>query len=223
VKVINTEGLTLIGPGSEWFWSALTGIVTAVTFLAIYRQLRLQSSAAAIDQMAAVDREWNAEPMIRARLEVMVALRNGVDPANLPPSVENIGNFWERLSILIDGGHVDRRIVHGPASQRIQAWWVWLTPIVDMWRVDEPHSWEGFERLAVLMGEMDRRLGRPPIDAAAAARTLPIAIAANTSALRIAEEMRAVIVRRPSTSSPAGGAVDQSTASEMSIGEAASG
>jgi hypothetical protein len=32
-----------------------------------------------------------------------------------------------------------------------------------------------------------------------------------------------VIVRRPSTSSPAGGAVDQSTASEMSIGEAASG
>jgi hypothetical protein len=35
VKLINTDGLTLIGPGSEWFWTALSGIVVAVTLLVI--------------------------------------------------------------------------------------------------------------------------------------------------------------------------------------------
>jgi hypothetical protein len=42
VKVINTEGLAFIGPGSEWFWTALQFIALAITFLAIYRQLRAQ-------------------------------------------------------------------------------------------------------------------------------------------------------------------------------------
>jgi hypothetical protein len=42
VVLINTEGSALIGPGSEWFWTAVSGAVLAVTFLAIYRQLRLQ-------------------------------------------------------------------------------------------------------------------------------------------------------------------------------------
>jgi hypothetical protein len=40
--LINTEGLAFIGPGSEWFWTAVSGIVLAGTFIAIYRQLRLQ-------------------------------------------------------------------------------------------------------------------------------------------------------------------------------------
>ena len=42
---INTDGMSFIGPGSEWFWTALTGLVLGLTFLAIYRQLRLHPSA----------------------------------------------------------------------------------------------------------------------------------------------------------------------------------
>lgn len=42
VKLINTDGLTLIGPGSEWFWTALQFTALALTFLALYRQLRAQ-------------------------------------------------------------------------------------------------------------------------------------------------------------------------------------
>jgi hypothetical protein len=42
---INTNGLAFIGPGSEWFWTAISGIVLAITFIAIYRQLRLQRGA----------------------------------------------------------------------------------------------------------------------------------------------------------------------------------
>ena len=42
VKLINTDGMVFIGPGSEWLWAALTGLVLAGTGIAIYRQLRVQ-------------------------------------------------------------------------------------------------------------------------------------------------------------------------------------
>jgi hypothetical protein len=42
VKLINTDGMAFIGPGSEWFWTALQFIALAITFYAIYRQLRAQ-------------------------------------------------------------------------------------------------------------------------------------------------------------------------------------
>jgi hypothetical protein len=42
VKFLNTNGMAFVGPGSEWFWTAVSGLVLAGTFIAIYRQLRLQ-------------------------------------------------------------------------------------------------------------------------------------------------------------------------------------
>ena len=42
MKLINTHGLALIGPGSEWFWTALQFTALAITFVAIYRQLGTQ-------------------------------------------------------------------------------------------------------------------------------------------------------------------------------------
>jgi hypothetical protein len=42
VTLINTDGLALIGPGSEWIWTALQFTALAITFVAIYRQLQGQ-------------------------------------------------------------------------------------------------------------------------------------------------------------------------------------
>jgi len=42
VKLINPDGMAFIGPGSEWFWTALQFTALATTFYAIYRQLRIQ-------------------------------------------------------------------------------------------------------------------------------------------------------------------------------------
>jgi hypothetical protein len=93
VKLINTDGLALIGPGSEWFWTAISGIVLAVTFLAIYRQLRLQRSQGAIEQIAAFTREWNSERMLVHRRNVLIALRDGTDRKVLPEgAVSMVGN-----------------------------------------------------------------------------------------------------------------------------------
>lgn len=42
MELINTDGMAFIGPGSEWFWTALQFAALAITFFAIYRQLRAQ-------------------------------------------------------------------------------------------------------------------------------------------------------------------------------------
>ena len=42
MELINTDGIALIGPGSEWFWTALGFAALASTFYAIYRQLKAQ-------------------------------------------------------------------------------------------------------------------------------------------------------------------------------------
>jgi hypothetical protein len=42
VKLINSDGMAFIGPGSEWFWTALQFTALAITLFAIYRQLGTQ-------------------------------------------------------------------------------------------------------------------------------------------------------------------------------------
>jgi hypothetical protein len=50
---VSSEPIVLIGPGSEWFWTAVSGLVLGVTFLAIWRQLRVQASANTFAQLQA--------------------------------------------------------------------------------------------------------------------------------------------------------------------------
>jgi hypothetical protein len=40
--MMNTDALSFFGPGSEWFWTMLQFAALAITFGAIYRQLRAQ-------------------------------------------------------------------------------------------------------------------------------------------------------------------------------------
>lgn len=44
MTLVNTDGLVLLGPGSEWLWAAVSGLVLAGTGIAIYRQLRVQQA-----------------------------------------------------------------------------------------------------------------------------------------------------------------------------------
>jgi hypothetical protein len=98
VTLINTDGMALIGPGSESFWTAASGLVLAVTFIAIYRQLRLQRSAAAIEQLDGIMREWSSERMARALLAIYVALDSGTDPSDIPSrAATDVGDFWDKV------------------------------------------------------------------------------------------------------------------------------
>ena len=44
MRLINTEGLAIFGPGSEWFWTMLQFTALAITLIAIYRQLQAQQA-----------------------------------------------------------------------------------------------------------------------------------------------------------------------------------
>ncbi|MEO6207483.1 MAG: hypothetical protein ABIP77_05975 [Candidatus Limnocylindrales bacterium] len=112
MKLINLDGLTLIGSGSEWFWSAAQFVIVAATLIGLYRQLRLQTSAGAIEQVAAIQRDWDSERLSRSRLAVLLALRDGVDPAKVPATAAGeIGNLWEQVGYLVRAGHIDRHQV----------------------------------------------------------------------------------------------------------------
>jgi hypothetical protein len=55
VTLVNTSGMAFFGPGSEWFWAALQFTALAITFIAIYRQLRVARSARAVELVAEVE------------------------------------------------------------------------------------------------------------------------------------------------------------------------
>ncbi len=200
MKLINTDGLALIGPGSEWFWTALSGIVLAVTFFAIYRQLSIQRSAAAIEQHARLLQEWNAEPMLRHRQAVLVAIRDGADISDLAGKVghiAHIGNFWNGVGFLVKSGHVDRRLVYKSLNGVVQTWWTSLSPTILRFRADpnESDTREDFEWLSTIMANIDRSAGkRRDFSEAYLRQGLPEAIDGNVEALRATEALRSVIL-----------------------------
>src|SRR5262249_20898273 len=111
-RMINLDHVVLIGPGSEWFWTAISGLILAVTFVAIYRQVRLQRSAEAIAQATAFGREFFGEHLSRHQLAILSALDAGVAPAAVSGgSATELLNFFERIGFLARGGHVDVRII----------------------------------------------------------------------------------------------------------------
>jgi hypothetical protein len=191
VTFINTDGMSFIGPGSEWFWTALSGIVLAVTFVAIYRQLALARAANAFTQLGALVDEWQGERLVRKRIGVLVALRDGTAPADLPDAPASaIANFWEKVGALARAGHIAPSLI-AEGFGGAQIWWGILAPWVTRVRADDanPAFWEHFEWLA---GRLVQIHPESAVDQPALDRTLEQRIASNEADLRDLEAMRGV-------------------------------
>ena len=201
MKFINTDGMAFIGPGSEWFWTAVSGLVLAVTFIAIYRQLRLQRSQGAIEQIDAFLREWNSERLLSYRLNVLVALQAGAARALVPDGAAGtLSNYWEGLGTLARSGHLDRRLFWDNHGNSCQAWWGYLGPYcrATRARLEDPAVYENFEWLAGAMDAMDRRAGRRVIyDDALLTTVLDGAVKSARERLRIEQSLRTVFVASP--------------------------
>lgn len=152
---INSDGITLVGSGSEWFWSALTGAVTAVTFVAIWKQLRLQAAAAAREQLLEIQREWNSERMLRRQLAAYEDLLRGPIPRN--STAWETCNYWEYVGALARGGHLNFDVMQMTLGGIVVGWWTLLHEEIEQARsrYDVPDLWENFEWLAL-------RLARKP-------------------------------------------------------------
>lgn len=122
-------GLVLIGPDSEWFWTAFSGIVVAVSLLAVFRQLRLQVSQKARDDVANMDDEYFSERFLRYRLQVAIARRDGVAPENMPDGAcSAIFAFWDEVGALTKEKHVDKKMTAQMMGHPAVGSWFHLEP-----------------------------------------------------------------------------------------------
>jgi len=194
VSLINTDGMTFIGPGSEWFWTAVSGIVLAVTFIAIYRQLRFQARMGAIEQLDAFRREAYSEAMQRYALDVMIAQRDHDDPTDIPEAaVLGLGDFWGSYATLARDGHRDARLLWRSDSATPQIVWFWIGPWVRKARSGSHFgvpTYDDLEWLATTMAEMDAKGGRPAITQAAVEGNRDKLIALHQDFIRYAEAVR---------------------------------
>ena len=190
MHLINTDGLALIGPGSEWFWTAVSGIILAVTFVAIYRQLRLGRDAEANKMIETFDAGFHSERMSRHKLAAMRWLAAG---GSVPTgNVAAVGNFWESLGTLGRRGHLDTRLLWDAFGNDCLVWWLGLEDWIRGKRAEigDPKIFEHFEWLAQQMVDLDRRGGSEPITAAWAEASLPSRIAATEDQIRIDVALR---------------------------------
>ena len=125
---INTDGMAIIGPGSEWFWIMAQFVALAVTGLAILRQLRAQRSAAVFDQMAAWSHEFDEPTMTRHKLALMLAIQDPDPSSGLPHANLEVPDYFERVGYLISRGHVSSEDFWSGSREIVAFYWGVLAP-----------------------------------------------------------------------------------------------
>lgn len=197
---INTAGLTIIGDGSQWFWSMAAFLAIPVTGYLIYSQMRGQRSANAVAQVESFDRESFSEQMNRNVVELLSALRDHKEPPDLPKAATAmVGAFWENFATLARAGHRDPKLLELIAPTAAQAAWVWLAPWAKWRRAETGRKGilADLEWLASLMAEMDRRAGRAPVLPAQVVAQMTSEITFRQELIREQQAMRTVFVAAP--------------------------
>jgi hypothetical protein len=137
VRFINTDGMAFIGPGSEWFWAMTQFIVVAITLLAIFLQIRGQSTANALQQLDSFNDRWDSDRMLRTRLELALHLRQGDGFDALYPFLTTFVDFFNDLADLREKGHVQTKYVWESWGRTIQFWWALLARTIEQGRLVE--------------------------------------------------------------------------------------
>lgn len=164
MTLVNTNGMAFFGPGSEWFWAALQFTALAITFIAIYRQLRVARSARAIALVSDLTREFDNERMMRHRLSILVAVRDGRKTPN--GSGIAVGIFLEGLGALCRRKHLDVELLKNLFGQQLLTWWIVMYPFTMQTRAEKGADiYSDFEWLVGVFNKMDRK-GRLALTAA---------------------------------------------------------
>lgn len=131
-----------------------------MTFLAIYRQLRLQASATAGQQLSDINEQWDGERMARKRLVVYRALLSETHLDADTPIVWDTCNFWEYVGGLARGGHMDMKLMKTSLAPIITWWCAGMGPACKMAQVEyeAPDLFCNFEWLAAEVLKLDSSL-----------------------------------------------------------------
>jgi hypothetical protein len=187
----------IFAPG--WVWSMLSMVLVVGSLVGLYRQLRLQRNAADIEQLAEFQDEWSSERLVRHKLSVLTAIRDGAHPANVPfGSAYALADFYEKVGSLVRIGRIDATLLHNASGAACVPFWMTLAPFVGGIReVVSPQTHEHFEWLSGVMSAMERRAGAPTWDAAHLASWREAGIAIYEDQLRVEQSLRTVIVASP--------------------------
>jgi hypothetical protein len=159
VKIFNSDGMAIFGPGSEWLWNMAQFAALAVTGFAIYRQLRAQGSANALTAQSSLGSQWDSEPMLRFRLAALMHIAAG--KSGWPPTLNGVGDLLEGIAVLQSHGHLQLADTWEEWSYPLQIWWALAGPLVLQHRATYPNAFTGWEKLAARMAALDRQAGGP--------------------------------------------------------------
>jgi hypothetical protein len=171
----------------------------------------------------------NSEQFNRHTLDILLALRDGIDPASVPeaPGVlaadlpadlpdaayEYIKNTLERFATLYRTGHRDLKLLARHNTYGAQRWWTTLAPSIRAARISSgrPGECENFEWLAGYLAEVDRRAGLPAITSGTIARNIDQWIKRSQEFIRVEQALRTAILVSPAAVSVAQPAAETST------------
>ena len=160
-----------------------------------------QRSQGAVEQIDAFTREWNAERFLSYRLNLLVALQGGADPALIRDALAGtLSNYWEAIGTLARAGHLDRRLLWDNHGNSCQMWWGYLGPYcrATRARMEDPAMYENFEWLRLEMDSMDRGAGTGVTYTEAVLSALLDGGVSNTrERLRIEQSLRTVLISSP--------------------------
>ena len=203
MKIINTDGLAFIGPGSEWFWAAAQFVVVAVTLVAIYLQLRTQAAANFMQRLETLGAYWNSPRMTHARLDLALHLRYEQADLACFYKATPILDFFADLHNLQVEGYISVKEIAANWGQSIQVWTTLTAPLVELRRQDTKRlDLYDLEPLnARLRAHERRRLGPLTLDPEARRIELDDAIRRATTALEQEAAWRSGAIPRPPESS----------------------
>lgn len=158
---MNLGDLTFIGTGSEWFWTMVSGLVVAVTFIIIYRQLKAQGAANAFQRIETVHRRWVSNELVLARLEVALQLRDGTLDVEDDTRADTVLSFFELVRDLNRQGYLDDEEIARSFGAAIVVWWRLLEPVIQAQSSfeDDPDMWSGLKELVTMVIRYDRTRG----------------------------------------------------------------
>jgi hypothetical protein len=175
--LINTDGLTIVGAGSEWFWAMGQFVIITATLVGVYRQVRVQAGATEIQLSRELLRTMGTAAQTRSRLEVLKASKAGTNRAELPYGpAATVGDLYEEMAGWVRSGHMPLSLVYRDLKPFVRIWWFVLEPFVRSQRIkmDRVDVWDNWEWLVAMMDKLDRKAGVIPtqLDEATFAKSL---------------------------------------------------
>lgn len=199
MQLVNWQG-ALIGPGSEWFWAMAQFAVVVVSLYGIYRQLRSQGAANAVQRIELLEGDYNSRRMTYSRLTLALHLKYERPDMNGFFKARPVLDFFVNLGNLNRAGYLSIAEIEATWGRAIQIWSALAAPLVDLARADSGQ--QDLYDLAPMITKLrasERKRGITPLtlDEESLTGLLDYAIQANTARLEMEAAWQSGVIPAP--------------------------